>query len=83
MESKTSIYLKHENPDIQGEWHILATKKKETDEWFEDKHNLARYCSIEWAEVLTFEKDIASIIHRYDCEKDEWQYLLRFPITNE
>ena len=28
MESKTSIYLKHENPDIQGEWHILATKKK-------------------------------------------------------
>ena len=28
-------------------------------------------------------KEIASIIHRYDYENDEWQYLLRFPITNE
>ena len=50
MKSKTSIYLKHDNPDIQGQWHILATRKKETDKWFEDKHNIARYCSIEWAE---------------------------------
>ena len=81
--SKTLVNIQNENPDLHGDWHIIATKKKEEDEWFEDKFNIARYCSIKWAEVLTFEKEIASIIHRYDSSKDEWQYLLRFPITTE